>query len=304
VKRDRGTAKLNIKSLAEFSGHPFKPYEGQRLADMAESIRVNGVIVPIVVRPLDEGKYEILSGHNRVRAAREAGLTDVPAVVHERLSDADALLIVTETNLLQRSFADMCHSERAAAIGVHYGAIKGRGYRSDLIGDVEKLTSEASQNGTLPRSLRGLEKVYGISKNTIARYLRVNKLIADLKHRLDDGQINMSEAIELSYLREGEQEMVSNAIMFNRYQISSEKARKLREMSAERPLKDSDIAEMLFVGNEQIKNRMVRFDARALARYFGESKSSGEIAEELLAALAFYRENAAIGVSNESAQET
>ena len=121
---------IGIEQLVPFADHPFKLYEGRRFADMVESVRANGVLVPIVVRPGADDQFEILSGHNRVAAAREAGLSEIPAIVREGLTDEEALLIVTETNLIQRSFADLKHSERAVAIAAHHRATKHQGKRT------------------------------------------------------------------------------------------------------------------------------------------------------------------------------
>ena len=111
----------DFETLVPFANHPFPLYEGQQLADMVESVRANGVLVPIIVRfhPDEKGKYEILSGHNRVVAAKEAGIKEIPAIVMKGLTDDDAQLIVTETNLIQRCFADMKLSERASVLTVH-----------------------------------------------------------------------------------------------------------------------------------------------------------------------------------------
>ena len=98
---------LSISTLVPYSNHPFKLYEGARFADMVKSIKENGVLLPIIVRPLEDEKFEILSGHNRVTAAKETGLTEIPAIVRDDLSNEEARLIVTETNLIQRSFAEI-----------------------------------------------------------------------------------------------------------------------------------------------------------------------------------------------------
>ena len=89
---------LAVSKLIPYSNHPFKLYEDERLDDMVRSIRELGVLQPIIVRPLDNGDYEILSGHNRVNAAKLAELTEVPMIIKTGLSDEDAKLIVTETN--------------------------------------------------------------------------------------------------------------------------------------------------------------------------------------------------------------
>lgn len=124
-KYTRRHSSLRIKDLIPFKNHPFKLYEGQLFEDMVKSVRDNGVLEPIIVRPITGTEtYEILSGHNRVAAAKEAGSDSVPAIIKYGLSDEEALLIVTETNLMQRSFTDLKHSERAAALTAHYAAMK------------------------------------------------------------------------------------------------------------------------------------------------------------------------------------
>ena len=125
----KGTTEVDISQLVPFSNHPFKLYEGPRLNDMVESIKEYGVITPLIVRPKEDGKYEILSGHNRANSAKIAGLTKVPVVIKEDLTDEEAMLIVTETNLIQRSFSELTHSEKARILTERHDAIKEQGRR-------------------------------------------------------------------------------------------------------------------------------------------------------------------------------
>jgi ParB family chromosome partitioning protein len=129
---------LYTDDLVPYSDHPFKLYAGERLNDMVRSITENGVIVPVIVRPIDksEKKYEILSGHNRVNAAKLAGLERVPVHIKKKLTDKEAALIVTETNLVQRSFADLSHSERAVALKHHLEAVK---EESKFLSEIKRL---------------------------------------------------------------------------------------------------------------------------------------------------------------------
>ena len=214
AKADRLESKnVELDKLVAFENHPFKLYEGQRFTDMVESVRSNGVILPIVVRSYikEEGKYEILSGHNRVAAARKVGLKEVPVVIRKKLTDEEALLIVTETNLFQRSFVDLKHSERAVALSVHNEAMKKKpGYRTDLLTEIEELTCAPLGHGLRTRDKLGEQ--YSLGKTTIARYLRVNKLIPSLKERLDNDNIGMRVAEALSYLRIEEQDIVENLL--------------------------------------------------------------------------------------------
>ena len=277
---------INIDRFVDFKDHPFKPYEGQRFQDMVESIKANGVILPIIVRQIADDKYEILSGHNRMAAAREAGLTLIPAVVKQGLTDGEALLIVTETNLIQRSFADLKHSERAIALATHYDAMKKKsGYRSDLLQDIEKLTADPLGHRSNTRDKLGSQ--YGLSKNTITRYLRVNKLIPELKSRLDDDEIAMRSAVSLSYLRKKEQQIVESLLKDN-MNINMEQAEKLRKASSETELKKSDILKIIEPKKELSKVKPITFSGEFLSQYFDEKQSVEDIKKLIDEALKQY----------------
>src|SRR5690554_1274394 len=135
-----GVTEIELSKLKPFKNHPFKLYEGERLNDMVESIKEHGVITPLIVRPLNDGKYEILSGHNRANSAKLAGLETVPVVIKENLTDEEAMLIVTETNLIQRSFSELTHSEKARILAERHKAIKEQGRKTDLIKEIEMLS--------------------------------------------------------------------------------------------------------------------------------------------------------------------
>lgn len=120
---EQGITSISIDKLVPYHDHRFTLYEGERLEDMIRSIEKNGVLTPIIVRTMDGGKYEILSGHNRVYAAGQAGVTNIPAVVKTNLSDEEAEVIIIDTNLLQRSFKELKISEQAFAVGLRYNKL-------------------------------------------------------------------------------------------------------------------------------------------------------------------------------------
>ena len=224
--KDDGITKLKIETLVAFKNHPFKLYEGDRFDDMVESIKNLGVIVPIVVRKKGL-RYEILSGHNRVNAAKVVGLNEIPSVVKEGLTEEEAILIVTETNLMQRSFADLAHSERATVIATRHSAMKSQGVRTDLLEEIEKLskapglavdeTCAPMEHKLKTREQIGVE--YNLSRASIARYLRVDKLNPKLKELVDKGQIAMRAGVDLSYLTNDSQEMVEAIISENTFKV-------------------------------------------------------------------------------------
>ncbi len=110
-----GILEMDFSQIESFPNHRFRLYEGQQLDDMVESIRQFGILLPIILWHTEDGRYIILSGHNRKNAAQLGGLTQGPVIIRENLTHEDAVLIVTETNLRQRSFSDMSYSERATA---------------------------------------------------------------------------------------------------------------------------------------------------------------------------------------------
>jgi len=284
MTKPKNYREIGIEKLVPFADHPFKLYEGQRFTDMVESIRTNGILAPIVVRPIaDSDTYEILSGHNRVAAAKEAGLESVPAVVREGLSDDESMFIVTETNLIQRSFADMKHSERAVVITVHYTAMKKKaGYRSDLFEDIDTLPLIGTRSSTKDK----IAEQYGLSKNTIMRYLQVNELSPMLKKRLDDGDFGIYAAVSLSYLCENEQELL-NEILGEKGSVGIRQAEQLRKASEECELTSGDIERILNPEKPE-KAKPLKIKSEILSEFFNNSESNEYIENTIVNALREY----------------
>ena len=137
---------LPVNKLVPLKNNPFELYEGQRLSDLVESIQANGVLVPIIVRPINDGFYETLAGNNRVKASEILELETVPAIVRDDLNDVEAMFVAIETNLIQRSFSDFSYSERAATIALHYDGIKDQGRRTDLVEEVEMMLGTGAED--------------------------------------------------------------------------------------------------------------------------------------------------------------
>jgi len=234
----RAITPLAIERLTPFPGHPFRLYEDERLDDMVASIKANGVLVPIIVRMID-AVLEILAGHNRVNAARLAGLGEVPAIVFQNISDEDALVYVIETNLIQRSFSDMSHSEKAAVIALHHSKMFSQGKRNDILAQLELLEDSHSseENETIPplgerlNTVKKVGEMYSLSKNTVSRYIRVQFLIPALKNMLDDETLALRAAVALSFLKANEQELVADCMTRNSFSVDMKKADILRQFS-------------------------------------------------------------------------
>ena len=301
---------IGLDMLRPFEGHPFKLYEGQRFDDMVKSISENGVLLPIIVRPIEfeNGFFEILSGHNRVEAARAAGLATIPAIVRRNLTREEAFIIVTETNLIQRSFADLSHSERAVALAVRHEAIKKQGKRTDLINEIENLLKNSSdisnnadsktfsQVGKKLNNVVKLGEEYGLSKNSISRYLCINKLTDKLKKRLDNREFGIVPAVEISYLSEDEQNNVDMMLDSPSYKLDMKKAAQLREFSEKKPLTVNDVEDILAglsvkKRNHTPKAQKIIFKPKIISKYFTPDQKSDEIEAEFITALEFYRAN-------------
>ena len=137
----RGIQMIQIRNIQPFHDHPFHLYEGERLEDMIASVKEHGVLNPVIVQKIDGG-YEMLSGHNRMNAAKLAGLKEVPAIVKTDLSEEEAYVYVIETNLMQRSFSDLLISEKAAVLKARYEKGACQGKRNDIVREIARLEGE------------------------------------------------------------------------------------------------------------------------------------------------------------------
>ena len=236
---------IEIGLMEAYHDHPFTLYTGKRLEDMVESVKENGILNPIIVLKKEDGAYEILSGHNRVNAARQAKLNVIPCIVKENLTDKEAYTYVIETNLMQRSFSDLLPTEKALVLKVRYEKIASQGKRNDLKNEIELLDKgiiEKEDKIGKADSRKTLGKEYNLSGASIARYLRLNKLSDFWKQDVDNEKIGLTMAVDLSYLSKEIQEYL--------YQQSKE---------LELTLKPSDAKVLHMMNNEEHLNQeMVR----------------------------------------------
>lgn len=201
---------IELNLLENYHDHPFTLYTGKRLEDMVDSIRENGILSPIIVLKKEDGAYEILSGHNRVNAARIAKIKSIPCIIKENLTDKEAYTYVIETNLMQRSFSDLLPTEKALVLKMRYEKIASQGKRNDLQKEInnleEGIKEKESKAEDKTDSRRTLGKEYNLSSASIARYLRLNELSESWKQEVDSEKIGLTMAVELSYLSKEIQE--------------------------------------------------------------------------------------------------
>ena len=203
ISKDVQIDRLLISKLKPFDKQPFKSYSSEKLQSLAESINVQGVILPILVRPIQDTRYdyEIISGHNRVQASMLAGINDIPCRVRE-LDDNTATILMIDSNLQQRE--TIFPLEKAFAYKLKLEAIKSQGKRNDLT------LAQFGPKLNKYHALEIIEDVTDDSRNQIKRYIRLTNLIPQLLDKVDERKLSFIPAVELSYLKEKEQKDLYN----------------------------------------------------------------------------------------------
>ena len=224
---------ISIEKLHPFENHPYKVQDNEEMDALAESIRQNGVVSPIIVRPLENAtdEYEIISGHRRVMASRKAGITEIPALVVSLDRDAAAIVLV-DSNLHREHILP---SEKAFAYKLKTEALAHKGYRSDLT-SVQVAPRLATEQ---------IAEDAGTSKDTIKRYIRLTNLIPEILQYVDDGRISFTPAVELSYLNEQEQYDLLEQMELNDCTPSLSQACRFKKMSQEQGLTPEVIAAVM-----------------------------------------------------------
>lgn len=264
-----GLRMLPIKKIRPFHDHPFHLYEGDRLEDMVASVREHGILNPVIVQEIDGG-YEMLSGHNRMNAAKLVGLKEIPAIVKTDLSEEEAYVYVIETNLMQRSFSDLLISEKAAVLKARYERVSNQGKRNDILREIASLEGKSLDDVTCGHGDHKLKtrdsigKEYELSGSSVGRLLKLNDLIKPFKDMVDRGALYTKVALQLAFLPEEEQNMVYNVIKEKKTKITIEMVMKLRSHSG--ALTDAMVRRYLCT--EPVKKKCYKVPARIVEKYF------------------------------------
>ncbi len=289
-----GLRMLPIKKIRPFHDHPFHLYEGERLEDMVASIREHGILNPVIVQEIDGG-YEMLSGHNRMNAAKLVGLKEIPAIVKIDLSEEEAYIYVIETNLMQRSFSDLLISEKAAVLKARYEKGACQGKRNDILKEIAKLEGKTLDDTTCGHGDHKLKtrdsigKEYELSGSSVGRLLKLNDLIKPFKDMVDRGALYTKVALQLAFLPEEEQDMVFRVMNEEKTKITSEMVANLRSHSGS--LTEAKIKR--YLSKNTIKKKCYKVPARIVEKYFEgmDPNTVDSIVEQALAAW-FGKENA------------
>ena len=273
-----GTVDIDVKAIYPFENHPFKVVDDDKMDELVESIQNNGVLTPVLIRPDDEGTYEMISGHRRLHAAKRAGLIKIPAVIKEMTND-EATIAMVDANV-QRE--EILPSERAFSLKMKMDAMNHRGARSDLTLSLEE---------TKFHSAEVVGQAEGIGRAQVHRYMRLIELIPKSLDMVDDKRLALSVAVEISYLNKDIQQWLYEYIRENGM-IKQEQIMELREYRDNNCVTQDQLIDILNKGRSTVsKRKKITITERKLNKYFPAYYSQTEIERVLVGLLEQWKQN-------------
>ena len=273
VVNEESAMEIEINRIHAFKDHPFKVLDDEKMADLVESVKVNGVLTPVLLRSDGENGYEMISGHRRMHAAVIAGLATIPAIVRE-LSDDDAVIAMVDANI-QRE--ELLTSEKAFAYRMKLEAMKRQGVRVDL-------TCDQNEHKLGKKSREVLGEQLGISSAQIQRYIRLTELIPELLDMVDTKKLNFTIAVDISYIDKEMQKWIYEYIRDTGF-IKPKQITALRKQLEEGPVNQGF---MISIFNSCIAvkapERKVVLSGKKLTKYFPEDYSETDM-EKVIEAL-------------------
>lgn len=269
-------AELDVESLIPFKDHPFREYPEEKMQEMVESVTEHGILMPILVRPIDSGEgYEIISGHNRVEACRRAGIKTIPATIRE-MDDDTATILMVDSNLRQRD--KLLPSEKAKAYQMKMEAIKRQGARRDLT---------SCQVGTRFRADTAVAENTDDSARQVQRFIRLNSLSAPLLDYVDEGTLAFNPAVEVSYLDPADQQVVYEIMERDQISPSLSQAQKLHKLAQIGKISEDAIEAVMTV--EKPMYETITFRRNTVEKYFPAGTSGREIEKTIIRLLEEYQ---------------
>lgn len=264
-----------INELFSFQNHPFKVLDDEKMVQTVESIRENGILVPIMVRSRQEGGYEVISGHRRRHAAEIVGLETVPVIIRE-LTDDEAVIAMVDANL-QRE--EILPSEKAYAYKMKLEALKHKAGRPSK--------ENSCQVGTNFRADEAMAETANESARTIQRYIRLTELLPELMEMVDSKKIKLNPAVEISYLSPNEQYLLIQVIDEDGIFPSLLQAQQIKKLSQDKACTKEAIHALLSVAG--IKERNVVIKHEVIMQYFPADVSDAEVESLIVRLLDEYR---------------
>ena len=276
VSGEESATDIEISRIHSFANHPFKVLDDDKMDDLVESIKQNGVLTPVLVRPDKNNSYEMISGHRRMHAAIKAGLETIPAIVRD-MDDDTAIILMVDSNCQREHILP---SEKAKAYEMKLAAIKRQGQRRDLTSGqvVQKLSVQEVADGS------------GEGYKTVQRFIRLNKLTPELMKMVDDGKLKTTPAVELSYLTPEEQEDFLSYMESEGCTPSLSQAQKLKEASKESVLTPEKIQHIMAAKPPSVKPRdpQLMIPVAKVERYFPKGFTSDQMQQVIVKLLENY----------------
>lgn len=265
---------IDINLIDDFPNHPFKVIDNEEMQQMKESIEENGVLVPVIVRQKENGRYEMISGHRR-KFASELALKDTIPCIVRNLSDDEATIIMVDSNM-QRE--EILPSEKAFAYKMKLLALNHQGKRSDLT---------SCQLGTKFRSDIFIAEKSDDSARQIQRYIRLTELIPELLEKVDEKVIAFNPAVEISYLKEDEQYTLLDSMEYNDATPSHAQAIRLKKLSLSGELNENKIDEIL---SEEKPNQiqMIKFNESRIRSVLPKNIERDKIEDFVIKSIEYY----------------
>lgn len=260
---------ISIHDLHPFKDHPFRVLDDDRMMETVESIKEYGVLVPLLARPMENGGYEIVSGHRRKRACELAGIEELPVLVRE-LDDDEAVIIMVDSNLQRENILP---SERAKAYQMKLEALKRKAGRPSK--------ENSCQLGTNFRADEAVAESTGESARTVQRFISLNNLEPALLERVDKGELAFTPAVELSYLKPEEQQWMHEALNETQQTPSLSQAQRIKKESKEGTLSAKSVLEILSEEKKPLYDS-VTLSHDTLKRYFPKSYTAKQMEKVIL----------------------
>lgn len=271
--------RIPLAELHPFPNHPFHVRDDEAMQNTVDSIKEYGVLTPGIVRPREDGGYEIVAGHRRKHGSELAGLTDMPCIVREMDNDTATILMVDSN--IQRE--DILPSERAQAYKMKLDAIRRKAGRPAKNAEISTAGNcdQVGHNYDGKRSVQIVADEAGESKTQVQRYIRLTELQPELQQMVDEKKIAMTPAVELSYLKPEEQQMLLTAIDSEQATPSLSQAQRMKKLSQAGKLNDDTMLDIMMEQKKPEKCELI-FSGDVLRKYFPRSYTPQKMEETIL----------------------
>ena len=261
---------LKLSDLHAFKNHPFQVRNDEEMKAMVSSVRDKGVTQPAIVRPREDGGYEIVSGHRRQKASELAGFTDMPCIVRN-LTDEQAITQMVEDNTNQRE--NILPSERAKALKMQLEAIKHQGAKEATSGQLDPKDARRRSNEVVAERNK-------MTVKQVQRYIKLNDLVPDLQKMMDAGQIKFTPAVELAYIKPKNQRYIAVAIESQQSAPSLSQAQRMRELDQKGVL-NGDVIDGIMMEDKKEVDKVILTGAE-LSKYFGKETTPREMKDQII----------------------